>query len=247
MDRLEKDGAFLVHCDLTSKESIAATADALSRRFDGWTVLVIAAGLQDPVGPFLECDFDDWESSIVVNVVAQLRIVQKLMPVRAASCKNGPIVLFFAGGGTNNATMNYSAYTISKVALIKMCELLDAEIADTRFAILGPGLVKTKIHKSTGMAGSRAGANYRRTLEKLASGECVPIDKVVECCDWIIASPRQIVSGRNFSVAFDRWGNQELEDILRADQSMYKLRRWGNDRLTRSEPITEKALGRSTS
>jgi len=145
----------------------------------------------------------------------------------------GPIVLFFAGGGTNSATVNYSAYTISKIALIKMTELLDTEITDTRFVIVGPGWVKTKIHQSTLDAGSKAGDNYDKTRVMLASEKCTPMEDVLDCCDWLIGSPKEIISGRNFSTVFDLWGSEALELKLIEDSNMYKLRRYGNDILAK--------------
>jgi len=190
---------------------------------------------QHPVGAFLECDFDEWEESVKVNFTSHLRIIHGLLPSRHLNSALGPCVLFFAGGGTNSAPVNYSAYTISKIALIKMCELLDAEISDTRFVIVGPGWVRTKIHKSTLRAGIRAGTNYQRTIEKLARDEFTSMELVLDCCDWLIDSPRELVSGRNFSVVFDKWGTKELEERLLQEPHMYKLRRYGNDWLVKDE------------
>ena len=141
----------------------------------------------------------------------------------------GPCVLFFAGGGTNAATANYSAYTISKIALIKMCELLDAEIPDVRFTIVGPGWVRTKIHQATLEAGERAGDNYEKTNFLLNNDESTPMKYVLDCCDWLINSPREVVSGRNFSTVFDKWDTKELSEKLMSDSDMYKLRRYGNE------------------
>ena len=194
-----------------------------------WDVLALCPGTQDPVGSFAECNFDEWEESVKVNFTSQTRIVYELLPSRRNNSILGPCVLFFAGGGSNNAPVNYSAYIVSKIALIKMCELLDAEVADTRFVILGPGWVKTTIHESTLKAGMRAGRNYQRTVEKLAGDECTPMEKVLDCCDWIIESPSELVSGRNFSVVYDKWDSEELAQLLLADSNMYKLRRHGNE------------------
>jgi len=135
--------------------------------------------------------------------------------------------------GIRNATVNYSAYTISKVALIKMCELLDAEIQDSRFTIVGPGWVKTKIHESTIKAGIKAGDNLNRTIDKFDRDEFTPLQDVLDCCDWLIQSPRELISGRNFSVVFDMWGTDELSDKLVEEPDMYKLRRHGNNWLIR--------------
>jgi NAD(P)-dependent dehydrogenase (short-subunit alcohol dehydrogenase family) len=177
----------------------------------------------------MECRFDDWEESVSANFTGQMRIIHELLPSRRIKTAPEPCVLLFAGGGTNNAPVNYSAYLISKIALIKMCELLDAEIPDTRFVIVGSGWVKTKIHAATLTAGVQAGANYQRTIEKLANDEWTPMERVLDCCDWVLNAARELVSGRNFSVVFDKWGTEERAENLIKEPNMYKLRRYGNN------------------
>ncbi|HEV3007294.1 MAG TPA: SDR family oxidoreductase [Pirellulales bacterium] len=231
VDSLSRSGAGLVRCDLSDADLIAGACAELRRRAADWDVLVLAPGVQDPIGPFLECDFTAWAASIEVNFTGPMRVLHELLPVRRRGAELPPLVLLFAGGGTNNATLNYSAYTLSKIALIKAVELLGAELPDCRFAIVGPGWVKTKIHESTLNANERAGANYRRTLEKLAKNECVPMRRVVECCNWLVGAPADVASGRNFSLVFDAWGDPRLDELLRNDREMYKLRRAGNSKL----------------
>jgi NAD(P)-dependent dehydrogenase (short-subunit alcohol dehydrogenase family) len=225
---LQKRGATLIHCNVLDASSVSSACGALRKTQPNWHILILAPGTLDPIGPFINCDFENWETSVKVNFTSQLRIVHDLLCTRCRGSVN-PTVLFFAGGGTNSAVINYSAYVISKIALIKMCELLDAEIKDTKFAIVGPGWVKTKIHKSTMKAGKRGGSNYDRTVAKLSVGNFTPIDRVIDCCEWIIGAPREVVSGRNFSVAYDAWDTEDLEVMLTKDNNMYKLRRMGND------------------
>jgi NADP-dependent 3-hydroxy acid dehydrogenase YdfG len=234
---LEEAGANLFCCDLNNKKSLKQACSNLRKACSKWDVLISCPGTQEPIGSFLTCDFDEWEESVKINLISQLRIVHRLLPSRNTSNNLGSCVLFFAGGGTNNATINYSAYTVSKIALIKICELLDAEIIDARFAIVGPGWVKTKIHKATLHAGSKAGENYKRTLIKLDSDECTPMEEVLNCCNWIIDSPKEVVSGRNFSVVFDKWGTDTLNKKLLEENNMYKLRRFGNDYLTKKDLV----------
>lgn len=229
VDALEQAGASLVACDLDDAGSIAAAVAELGH--EPWDVLVLAAGDMAPVAPFALTDFDSWERSIKTNFTAQLRVLHGLLPARRTGSELGPLVLMFAGGGTNSATPSYSAYTVMKIASIKMCELLDAELPDTRFAIVGPGWVKTKIHKATLDAGEKAGNNYQRTLDMLGSESCVPMERVIASCNWIVDSPRDVVGGRNLSTAHDHWGTSELAAMLRENPDMYKLRRAGNDAL----------------
>ncbi len=235
IEELNTLGVKLVHCDLSNFTSISDACSNLRKICPQWDVLVMCPGTQNPVGPFNECSFDEWEKSVRVNFTSQIRIIHELLPSRHVGFALGPCVLLFAGGGTNNAPVNYSAYIISKIALIKMCELLDAEISDTRFVIIGPGWVKTKIHNSTLKAGARAGTNYQRTTKKLASDGCTPMDRVLDCCDWVADASRELIGGRNLSVVFDMWGTEELAKILAENSNVYKLRRYGNDWLIKNE------------
>lgn len=229
---VEAAGAQVTACDLAVRDSVEAASARLAEG-GPWDVLVLAAGLQDPVGAFAETDFDEWEQSFTVNFTAQLRLLHRLLPLRNTSGGRVPSVILFAGGGTNNAPTNYSAYILAKIASIKACEILDAEIPDTKFTIIGPGWVATKIHESTLQAGERAGANYQRTVETLASDRLTPMDTVLDSIDWAVDGPRDVVSGRNFSTVFDRWGDPALEDALRGHPDAYRLRRAGNDLLVR--------------
>lgn len=233
VEELNTLGVRLVSCDLADNLSIRNACSDLRMLCPQWDTLVVCPGTLDPVGAFAESSFDEWEESVTVNFISQMRIIHELLPSRRRDSPLEPCVLLFAGGGTNNAPVSYSAYTASKVALIKMCELLDAELPDTRFVIVGPGWVKTKIHEATLRMGEKAGANYARTKEKLMNNDCTPMDEVLDCCDWLVDAPREVVSGRNFSVVFDLWGTQKLENRLAQEPNMYKLRRSGNEWLVK--------------
>jgi NAD(P)-dependent dehydrogenase (short-subunit alcohol dehydrogenase family) len=223
---LQKAGADIKQCDLVSPSSIADICEYFYTQRPTWDLLIFCPGNLEPIGPFIECDFDQWQESVDVNFTNQLRIVHLLHACR--TLKGSPLVLFFAGGGVNNATLNYSAYTVAKIALIKMCELLDAEVDACRFSILGPGWVRTKIHEATLQAGLKAGSNFQRTKEMLDHGTMTPMTDIIKCCEWLFSMPKEVISGRNFSVVYDAWREDTFAKILKNNENMYKLRRLGN-------------------
>jgi NAD(P)-dependent dehydrogenase (short-subunit alcohol dehydrogenase family) len=225
---LENEYKEIFSCDFSNSQDVDSAAAKVELKARNWDVLVMAPGLQDPVGLFSECSFDDWSNSIMVNFVNQMRFVHRIIGSRNMQSGATPNVIFFAGGGTNNAPTHYSAYIASKIALMKMTELLSAEIPDTKFVILGPGWVKTKIHNSTLSAKSKAGSNYERTINMFSKGEWVPMSSVISCCNWLIDSPKDLLTGRNFSLVFDKWGTDDLNTRLEIDKDLYKLRRYGN-------------------
>ena len=227
--RMEQSGVHLVHCDLAVVSSIRDACAQLRIANSPWDVLMTCPAAREPIAPFLQTNFDEWEHSISVNFTQQMRIVHALLPVRRQGGTRLPIVILFAGGGTNDAPLNYSPEIIAKIAQIKMCELLSAEIPDTRFVIVGPGWVKTKTHKATLKVGEKAGTNYQRTIQKLNSDECTPMDRVIDFLDWTIEQPRELISGRNFSIVNDMWGTDLLKKKLLETPDMFKLRRFLND------------------
>lgn len=224
---LKKLGADLVHCDLNDQNSITAAFNSFPKE-KNWSTLVLAAGDQNPIGLFKDIDFQDWAKSIQSNFVGQVDLLHKLMqiPFHENILRS---VIFFAGGGTNNATERYSGYTISKIASIKLCELLDFENSCYKFTCVGPGWVESKIHDATIAAGTKAGKNLEKTILMRQDSLMNPVSNVVICCNWIIRSPKEVVGGRNFSVIHDSWENENLDEALRGNPDLYKLRRFGNE------------------
>lgn len=221
---LERAGASLFPLDIASGEQVAAFAEKLREMGYAWNVLVSAAGLLDPIGPFFSTDFDEWEASVVTNSTAQLRVLHAIHGLRDRS---GLVkIVFFAGGGTNGTFDNYSAYCLGKLSLIKMTELLDSECPDLQTSIIGTGWVNTKIHQQTITAGDAAGINFSKTrefMESAAGG--ASLQDVAACVEWCLAAPRSAVGGRNFSLVHDQWRDPRFIETLIANPGSYKLRR----------------------
>lgn len=228
LEVLENDGLRSVALDLADEGAIGYATDELSRI--PWTRVVLAAGSQEPVGLFENVDQYEWGRSIETNFIAQFQFLGRLLAFRSRTVSGGARVLSFAGGATNRATTHYSAYTVSKIASIKMTELLAEEMPDVGFTTLGPGWVRTKIHEATLNAGVIAGDNFLTTVRHHEEDDFFPMRGVVDAINWIMESPLPAVTGRNFSAVHDPLTDRRLVQALLTDPDMYKLRRSGNDR-----------------
>lgn len=227
LDRFAADPAFRAFpLDLDRPDTFETAATAFAATGWRWNLFVAATGDLAPVGPFLELDGAEWQAAIDRNAFLPCRVLQRMHALRDA----GPVAsaAFFAGGGTNNPFRNYSAYAVSKLALIKMCELLDDEIPDLKAFILGPGYVASKLHEATLAAGPKAGDNLRKTKDFMGTPG-TSMDDVFACLEWCRAQDRAVIGGRNVSVVHDPWrdGGAALSAALRADRDLFKLRRKG--------------------
>ncbi len=216
--------ATVLQVDLDASNSPQTVFEALEARNLSWDYFVAATGTMEPIGPFMDLDGMAWQNGIVSNAIAPCRVLQAIYPLRRFGQECAAV--FMAGGGTNNPFTNYSAYCLSKILLIKMCELLDDEVPDMKTFIVGPGYVRTKIHDETIRAGGKAGANLGKTTEFL-KGDGTPLQDIKACIDWCLAQPRSAIGGRNISVVHDPWHTaaDKLAEQLIADPNQYKLRR----------------------
>ncbi len=218
----------LFRCDIAKRADVDAFAAEIKRRNIVWDCLISCVGHPLPVLPFFQCDFDEWAASVQVNSIAQLRVLHALRP----AMKKNATVVFFAGGGMNGAVKNFSAYTVSKVMLAKMCEFIDAENPGLNIFIVGPGWTKTKIHTTILSDTRTAKAKVLETRAFLRKKEGTPLQDIFECIEWLAGSGKRLASGRNFSVVYDPWRKPLREKLVKAlgnSQDMYKLRRQGND------------------
>jgi NAD(P)-dependent dehydrogenase (short-subunit alcohol dehydrogenase family) len=219
-------GIHLFYCDLADVASIATSVADFKATGLQWDVFVSLASWPPPLRSFFDCPFDDWSFSVHVNAIEQLRVLHALYPLRHTEVECSAI--FFAGPGTNNAVKDFSALTVSKIMLIKMCELLDAECADLNSFIVGPGWTRTKTHDLILADPHLTEAKRSETEAFLAKGDGTSMDDIYESMRWLSEAGRAVAGGRNFSIVHDCWGSDELRQQLMTDPDMYKLRRYGN-------------------
>lgn len=220
----------LIYCDISKKESIIKFINQYKKLKVKWQTFISCVGDLRPLTGFFESDFDVWSRSIHVNAIEQLRVLHDLYQYRDR--KNICNAVFFAGGGVNKSVVNFSAYTISKIMLIKMCEYLDEENNDLNVFIVGPGWTKTKIHQLIINDPHVSKEKYEQTKQFLKNKKGTNIRRIYENIRWLCSEGKRTAGGRNFSIAYDRLDKKDrvkLAQELIKDPDMYKLRRYRND------------------
>ena len=226
---IDQNNCRLLPCDFSKPKSVQKFCRDIKKRKITWDVFVSCVGYLLPAQPFFECKVDDWVGNVHVNALEQLRVLHALYPQR----KNKAVsdVVFFAGGGANNAVVDITAYAISKIILTKMSEYLDAENKDLNVFIVGPGWTKTKIHEQVLNARRVSKRKFSETKTFMDTKDGTSIEEIFECIEWLRSEGKALSGGRNFSVVYDPWRKQtraQLVKALKTDTGMYKLRRHGN-------------------
>lgn len=190
-----------------------------------WDCLISFIGSQAPIGAIHLCDPLDIIHGVNINFTYQYALLSECLRFRNL---NSPTkVLFFAGGGTNSAPVLYSTYISSKIALIKLTELIYAEYPDVHSTIIGPGWVKSKIHETTlsDLGQQHTPHSYLETKRRFEQNDFVPLDMVIDCLATIISEPSSKYAGRNISVQHDPWKSTNFLSSSTSSDSLFKLRR----------------------
>ncbi len=214
--------------NLESEKQIKKGVSKINKLISHWDALIITPGTMNPIGNFIDVSEKEWFNSIRINFINQIRVVKKLLITGNVNSEIEPIVIFFAGGGTNSANPFFSAYTVSKIALIKMTEILDEELPNFRIVVIGPGWVETKIHKEVLDNVNSPVKLKHETTNRILKGDFVSMSNVVQAVLWVINAPKKIVGGRNFSVANDPYKNELFLEKILEDSNFLKLRRDGD-------------------
>lgn len=183
--------------------------------FPRWDLCIVALGKVAPVGLWHEQNPYQWEDCIHSNILLPIRLLRTMWPQH----RENATVCFMAGSNPQMIMSGYSAYNISKMALLKAVEQLDFETPDAKLFALGPGIVLTKIHNAT----LNSKWDNPKLSQAMLEGKSTPIEKIYECLKWAIAQPKAVIGGRNLCVS-DPWDN-ELAARLGTHPNVYKLRR----------------------
>jgi 3-oxoacyl-[acyl-carrier protein] reductase len=91
-----------------------ATVERLRAKFGGLDVLIAAAAVQGPIGPFLTSRPKAWNEAVETNLIGAANSCRVALPPMIEK-RSGKIILL-AGGGSAYSRPNFTAYAASKSA-----------------------------------------------------------------------------------------------------------------------------------
>ena len=204
------NGGGIIRCDFKETKQIDEAIKKWNSLNTTWDLFLSAVGILSPIGKFTSLDMDLFEQNIYINSLSQFRFLQGLLSTR----NDGAKVFFLTSRGIHDPFPEHSAYCLSKIMLVKMCEILDEEIADCSFVALNPGYIPTKIIKQ------------ERGAKMLSKEECeYRLNRVSEFIMWAAKHEKAALSGRNFFIEYDPGGTDELLEELLEHGEKYKIRR----------------------
>lgn len=225
---LRDDGAAAVSLTLGAPGAAGELAAAVERELGGLDALVAASGGYGPIGRTRSVDLGALRASLDENLLGILECVQAVAPFLDRG--RDPSIVLLSGGGATAPLPHYAAYSIAKVATVRLAETLALEEPGWRVNAVAPGFVATRIHDATRDAGPEAAGGMFADTERQAE-RATPPERAAELIAFLVGPEAVGITGRLISAVWDPWRDEDGRRVLRDHPSFGRLRRVDGDRV----------------
>jgi len=213
-------------CDVSSEPQVIELVRRATEFLGSVQILVNNAGVLGPMGPTEEIPLDEWRRTLEINLYGVLFTCRALLP-HLRSNGYGKI-LNLSGGGAASPRPFFSAYAVSKAAVVRLTENLAAELLESHIDVnaIAPGALNTRMLEETLAAGrDRIGeVQFKQAARQKEDGGS-SLEKAAALCVYLASAASDGITGRLISAPWDPWPTlHERGDELRASD-IYTLRR----------------------
>ena len=213
--------AIRLRADVRKVDQLRAAVERMSAHFGDIHVLISAAGIQGPIGPFLGNAVDEWAATVETNLVGSMHACRCVLPEMVRR-RHGKIILISGGGGAYPRP-NFSAYAASKAGLLRFAETLAEEVRDHNVQVncMAPGGSYTHMTDEILRAGDLAGAKDQSEALQVRITGGTPPEKQVELAMFLASERSNHISGKLIHVN-DDWRRLEGAKV---NPELFTLRR----------------------
>lgn len=219
--------ACAVEADVAKGDDCDRVVGTALERFGRIDVLVDAAGVHGPIGPFWEVDREEWKRATEVNLYGFMHLSHAALPHMIAEGSGS--IIAFSGGGATAPLPRFSAYGASKAALVRFVETLAEELrtAGVRVNAIAPGMVDTRLQDGVLAAGDAAGDLYAQVRDLRERGEGAVDPSLPAALAVFLASDASTgLTGRLLSAPHDEWASWDIDRLASImEMPWYTLRR----------------------
>ncbi len=214
--------ALRLRADVRNPEELAIAVDLMRGSFGAPDILIAAAAIQGPIGPFLSSKASAWNETLEINLMGTANACRAVLPPMIEK-RSGKIILI-SGGGAACARPNFSAYSVSKTALVRFGENLAAEVSDhnVQVNLIAPGPAYSTMTDEILRAGEeKAGRKEIEDAEKVRVTGGIPAEKQIALALFLASERSNHISGKLIHVN-DDWKRFEQDNMK---PELYTLRR----------------------
>ena len=213
-------------CDLSDPDEREDLVEFANRTMGGIDGLVNNAATSGPKGALDEIDWSEWMETFEVNLHASVDLCRRVLPIFR---KQGfGKIVNVSGGGATSPMPRFSAYGVSKAALVRFTENLAEELAGTGIHVnaLAPGMLATRLLREIVAEGAeRIGEGIHKRMSDTVEKGGASLENAAELAVYLLSRASDGINGRVISAVWDPWRSlaEHIQEIAGTD--VYTLRR----------------------
>jgi NAD(P)-dependent dehydrogenase (short-subunit alcohol dehydrogenase family) len=221
------DAFLATRCDVAEWAQVAEASRSICAQWPEIDGLVTCAGIQGAIGRTTTIDPLQWSATVRSNLDGTFFAIRALHAALRAGPRRAKIVCF-SGGGATKPRPNFSAYGVSKTAVVRLVETLAEEECGTQLDInaVAPGAINTRLTDEVITLGPNiAGtSDYEAALKQKQKGGA-PMSRALDLVEWLLSPASDGISGRLLSAQWDPWDQLSGKGQSLHDTDTYTLRR----------------------
>ena len=216
--------AIALHADVRDFSQVSQAVDCMVGMSGPVSILIAAAAVQGPIGPFALSDPAQWKETLEANILGVMNSIRAVLPDMIER-RSGKIVVI-TGGGAATARPNFAPYAASKAAVVRLVESIAGEVdgANIQINCFAPGGSYTSMTDEILHAGSLAGEQERQDAQQIRLSGGVSAERQIAAILFLASDRSNHINGKMIHV------NDDLKRLeqgsLRPDT--YTLRRLKN-------------------
>ena len=142
--------------------------------------------------------------------------------------KKNMLIILFSGGGSTSYRQNFSSYSLSKILLVKLTEILSHEIANknVRFNIISPGIIKSNMTKKIIKNKKHISRKEFLKIKKNIKYSNNNLEKLFKTINFLHSKKGKQINGKMISSAWDKIDRLDKKKYIKLlNSDLYTLRR----------------------
>ena len=214
--------ALALRADVRDAAEVELAVGRLRDEFGSMDVLIAAAAVQGPIGPFVGTPAKTWNDTVETNLFGVANACRAVLP-HMIEKRSGKIILL-TGGGSADSRPNFTAYAAAKTAIVRLGECLADEVRDHNVQVncMAPGASYSHMTDEILNAGEeKAGRKEIEDAERVRVTGGVSPEKQIQLALFLASEGSNHISGKLIHVN-DDWKRFESQNMK---PELYTLRR----------------------
>jgi len=189
-------------------------------------IIINATGSLGEIKNILKVNLKKFKNTMDINFFFNLLLLQNL----SKFIKNNKnlLLILFSGGGVTNYRKNFSSYSISKLSLVKLIEIISNEINNKNIRInaIAPGIIKSKMIDITMKNRKLVSKKEIIKIEKEINYSNDALKKLFKVINFLSSNKGKKITGKLISSKWDNieiWSKKKIEKLN--DKDLYFMRR----------------------